>query len=101
MRYFVRKVYRKDMGTEVELTKNDPTPDESLVPVFSSSNHDGETEAMIIKGILDGSGVPAMVVGPQTLPNPGVSGAGSGGICWARRSALSDDARAGGSGGCG
>jgi len=37
--------------------------------VFSSSNHDGETEAMIIKGILDGSGVPAMVVGPQTLPN--------------------------------
>jgi hypothetical protein len=57
------------MGTDVELTKNDPTPDESLVPVFSSSNHDGETEAMIIKGILDASGVPAMVVGPQTLPN--------------------------------
>ena len=37
--------------------------------VFSSSNHDGETEAMIIKGILDASGVPSMVVGPQTLPN--------------------------------
>lgn len=53
----------------MELTKNDPTPDESLVPVFSSSNHDGETEAMIIKGILEASGVPAMVVGPQTLPN--------------------------------
>lgn len=57
------------MGTEVELTENDPTPDESMVPVFSSSNHDAETETMIVKGILDASDVPAMVVGPQTLPN--------------------------------
>jgi hypothetical protein len=57
------------MGTEVDLTQNDPTPDEAMVPVFSSSNHDGETEAMIVKSILDASGVPAMMVGPQTLPN--------------------------------
>ena len=57
------------MGTDVEPTKNDPTPDESMVPVFSSSNHDAESEAMIVKGILEASGVPAMVVGPQILPN--------------------------------
>jgi len=57
------------METGVELTESDPTPDESMVPVFSSSNHDGESESMIIKSILEASGVPCMVVGPQTLPN--------------------------------
>ena len=57
------------MGTEVELTENDPTPDESMVPVFSSSNHDAEMEAMNIKALLEASGVSAMIVGPHVLPN--------------------------------
>ncbi len=39
------------------------------MPVFSSSNHDAEMEAMTIKGILDASNIPAMVVGPSVLPN--------------------------------
>jgi len=42
--------------------------DEGLTPVFSSSNHDAEMEAMAIKGVLDSNGIPAMIVGPQVLP---------------------------------
>jgi hypothetical protein len=48
---------------------SDPRPDEAMLPVFSSSNHDGEMEALTIKGILDSNGVPAMIVGPHVLPN--------------------------------
>jgi len=40
-----------------------------MVPVFSSSNHDAEMEAVSIKGVLDSSGIPAVVVGPHVLPN--------------------------------
>jgi hypothetical protein len=42
---------------------------EEMVAVFSSSNHDAEMEVMTIKGMLEASGVPAMVVGPHVLPN--------------------------------
>lgn len=44
-------------------------PDEDLVAVFSSSNHDAELEALAVKGVLDASGIPAVVVGPHVLPN--------------------------------
>jgi hypothetical protein len=44
-------------------------PDEGMTPVFSSSNHDAEMEAMAIKGVLDSNGIPAMIVGPSLLPN--------------------------------
>ena len=40
-----------------------------MVTVFSSSNHDAEMEAVSIKGVLDSSGIPAVVVGPHVLPN--------------------------------
>jgi len=40
-----------------------------MVAVFSSSNHDGEMEAMSIKGVLDSNDIPAIVVGPHVLPN--------------------------------
>jgi hypothetical protein len=42
--------------------------DEGLTPVFSSSNHDAEMEAMAIKGVLDSNDIPSMIVGPQVLP---------------------------------
>jgi hypothetical protein len=54
------------MDNETELTQS---PDAQTVAVFSSSNHDGEMEAMTIKGILDSEGVPAWIVGPSVLPN--------------------------------
>ncbi len=40
-----------------------------LVPVFSSSNHDGEMEAETIKEILEASDIPAILVGPSTIPS--------------------------------
>ncbi len=43
--------------------------DTAMTPVFSSSNHDAEMEAMAIKGLLDSNDIPAVVVGPQILPN--------------------------------
>jgi len=52
-----------------ELTNADPSPDETMVPAFSSSNHDAESEALIVKGILDANGIPAIVAGPTILPN--------------------------------
>jgi len=48
---------------------SDPTPGESFVAAWSSSNHDAEMESMSIKGLLDANGIPAMVVGPQVMPN--------------------------------
>jgi uridine phosphorylase len=45
------------------------TSDDSMVAAWSSSNHDAEMECLAIKGLLDANGIPAMVVGPQVLPN--------------------------------
>jgi hypothetical protein len=42
---------------------------EGMTPVFSSSNHDAEMEALAIKGVLDSNDIPAMIVGPHVLPN--------------------------------
>ena len=42
---------------------------EEMVAVFSSSNHDAEMDAINIKGLLEASGVAAMIVGPHVLPN--------------------------------
>jgi Putative prokaryotic signal transducing protein len=53
--------YRRVMADDMENT--------TMVAVFSSSNHDAEMEAITIKGVLDSSGIPAMVVGPHILPN--------------------------------
>jgi hypothetical protein len=47
----------------------DDTERTSMMAVFSSSNHDAEMEAITIKGVLDSSGIPAIVVGPHVLPN--------------------------------
>jgi hypothetical protein len=59
------------MANDTERTAadaGDALPDESMVPVFSSSNHDGEMEAMAIKGLLDANNIPAMIIGPSVLP---------------------------------
>jgi hypothetical protein len=47
---------------------NEALPDEGMTPVFSSSNHDAEMEALTIKGVLDSNGIPATIVGPHVLP---------------------------------
>jgi hypothetical protein len=48
---------------------NEVRPDEGMTPVFSSSNHDAEMEAMAIKGVLESNDIPAMIIGPQVLPS--------------------------------
>jgi hypothetical protein len=47
---------------------NEARQDEGFTPVFSSSNHDAEMEAMAIKGVLDSNDIPATIVGPSVLP---------------------------------
>lgn len=42
--------------------------DTAMTPVFSSSNHDAEMEALAIKGLLDSNGIPAEIVGSHVLP---------------------------------
>jgi hypothetical protein len=42
---------------------------EKMVSFFSSSNHDAEMEATSIMGVLESNGIPAMLVGPATLPS--------------------------------
>jgi hypothetical protein len=56
------------MANDSELTTPDAGDAEGMVAVFSSSNHDGEMEAMAIKGLLDANNIPAMIVGPHVLP---------------------------------
>jgi hypothetical protein len=51
------------------MLRKDPLPEEPMLAVFSSSNFDAEMEAMTIKGILDASDIPAIVIGPSVLPN--------------------------------
>jgi hypothetical protein len=40
-----------------------------MVPVFSSSNHDGEMEAMNVHAILEANGIESLMVGPSTIPS--------------------------------
>ena len=56
------------MTNDKERTSPDPGDGGAMVPVFSSSNHDAEMEAMAVKGVLDSSGIPAVIVGPHVLP---------------------------------
>ena len=56
-------------GGVMKKARNEVMADESMVAVFSSSNHDGELEAMAVKGVLDSNNIPSIVVGPQVLPS--------------------------------
>ena len=55
--------------TSSDLNRDQGNNDEAFVPVFSSSNHDAEMEAVTIQGILDSFNIPTMLVGPHMLPN--------------------------------
>jgi len=39
-----------------------------MAPVFSSSNHDGEQEAMAIHSLLEANGLSSVLIGPSVLP---------------------------------
>lgn len=54
---------------EPESESVDPSHDLDLVPLFSSSNHDGEMEAMAIHGMLQSNGIPSVLVGASQIPS--------------------------------
>ncbi len=58
-----------DEFPEKEPTRDQVPLDDSYVPVFRSIDHDGEMEAMAIKGVLDSCHIPAVIMGPQVLPS--------------------------------
>jgi hypothetical protein len=55
--------------TKPEVAGNRAGIDESMVAVFSSSNHDAETEAAAIQGVLESNDIPAIVVGSHMIPS--------------------------------
>jgi hypothetical protein len=55
--------------TESTSPESEIPESETMVAVFSSSNHDAEMEAMAIKGVLDANDIPAILAGPRVLPN--------------------------------
>jgi hypothetical protein len=55
--------------TSSDLNRDVDNNDEAFVPVFTSSNHDAEMEAITIQGILDSNNIPTMMVGPHMLPS--------------------------------
>jgi hypothetical protein len=57
------------MANDRESTSLETGDENAMVPVFSSSNHDAEMEAMAIKGVMDANDIPSMIVGPHILPN--------------------------------
>ena len=40
-----------------------------MVTLFSSSNHDGEQEALAIHSVLESEGIPSVVIGPSVIPS--------------------------------
>ena len=42
---------------------------EAMVVAFSSSNFDGELEAMSVKNVLDANNIPTILSGPHVMPN--------------------------------
>jgi hypothetical protein len=55
--------------TSPDTNHEEVNEDEAFVPIFSSSNHDAEMEALTIKGILEASDIPTMLIGPHMLPS--------------------------------
>jgi hypothetical protein len=40
-----------------------------MVTLFSSSNHDGEQEALAIHSVLESESIPSVVIGPSVIPS--------------------------------
>ena len=51
------------------MAEDETSRDLEMVVFFSSSNHDAEQEALAIHGVLEGSGIPSIVVGPSVIPS--------------------------------
>lgn len=47
----------------------DPSSELDMVTLFSSSDHNAEMEALSIRALLESNGIPAVLVGPSTIPS--------------------------------
>jgi hypothetical protein len=47
----------------------DTSHDLDMVPLFASSNHKAEMEAIAIHSLLTANGIPAVIVGPSVIPS--------------------------------
>ena len=64
------------MGIDPD-TDRDPEPlegldtsdDLDLVPLFSSDAHDADVEALVVQGVLNAGGIPAVIVGGGEIPS--------------------------------
>jgi hypothetical protein len=57
------------MSQESEDFEIDPSSKFDMVTLFSSANHDAEMEANAIRGVLDASGIPSIIVGATQIPS--------------------------------
>jgi hypothetical protein len=57
------------MAEEPEAEPVDTSHELDLVTIFSSSNFDAEMEATALRSILEANGIPAVLVGPSTIPS--------------------------------
>ena len=57
-----------ELPPESEPVTVDISHELDMVPVFSSSNHDAEMEAMSVHSLLEANGIESMLIGPSTLP---------------------------------
>jgi hypothetical protein len=55
--------------TSSDTNHEEVNENEAFVPIFSSSNHDAEMEALTIEGILKANDIPVLLIGPHTLPS--------------------------------
>jgi len=58
------------MGIEPEPPEEvDTSEDLDLVTVFYSDEHDAQSKVQVIRGLLEASGVPTVMLGNASLPN--------------------------------
>ncbi len=56
-------------GLDAAAEPVDPSPELDVVTIMELQGATGEIEAMAVKGILDASNIPSVLVGTSTLPN--------------------------------
>lgn len=54
---------------ELELDEESASHELDLVSVFSSQQHDAESEALAVKAVLEANGIPCFLVGSQQIPS--------------------------------
>jgi hypothetical protein len=54
---------------ELKVNEESTSHDLDLVPIFSSQQHDAESEALAIRSVLEANGIPCFLVGSPQIPS--------------------------------